>query len=285
MSPHRLAAAVIAALTILITSQAPAHAAPTPTPKGAATVAPRTAEPRTDPRYYDKALAQNYAEARNRNPWLGAYLEGKLYEDPGGWGTLCGSYCWGRHENGIVVVSSSSVPSADTTGWGHAIRYPLAQRYLGWFQNNTMPVGHAVTDSFCGLAQGGCGVHTTGGSVYWSPNTGTHWVRGRIKDRWNATGWENGRLGYPISDEFCGLRDGGCGTHFQNGSIYWTPGTDAWDVGGLFFQVWRDSGWENGWLRYPTGPEVRSGDVVTQQFQGGWLSYNFRTGQLQQNRR
>lgn len=273
LTPQRLALAILAALAILITAQTTAYAAPTPTPKAGPTAA-RTAEPRTDPRYY---YYVQYQEVVARNPWLGAYVDGTVRSMSGR--MACGydenyqtAPCWARHENGV----------ADTD---HAIRFPLGERYLTWIRQGSYPVGSAVTDSFCDLAQGGCGVHTTGGSVYWSPDSGTHWVRGAIKDRWSATGWENGFLGYPVSDEFCGLRNNGCGNHFQGGSIYWTADTGAWEVHGLFHQTWSDNGWENGWLGYPTGPEVRSGDVVTQQFQGGWLSYNFRTGQLQQNRR
>ncbi|MGW6704056.1 FG-GAP-like repeat-containing protein [Streptomyces sp. NPDC054956] len=38
-------------------------------------------------------------------------------------------------------------------------------------------------------------------SVYWSPSTGAHQVKGAIRDRWASMGWENSYLGFPTTDE------------------------------------------------------------------------------------
>lgn len=149
LTPQRLALAILAALAILITAQTTAYAAPTPTPK-ASPAAARTAEPRTDPRYY---YYVQYQEVVARNPWLGAYVDGTVRSMSGR--MACGydenyqtAPCWARHENGVATTD-------------HAIRFPLGERYLTWIRQGSYPVGSAVTDSFCGLAQGGCGVHTT----------------------------------------------------------------------------------------------------------------------------
>ncbi|MFI9511460.1 alpha/beta hydrolase-fold protein [Nocardia sp. NPDC052566] len=57
-----------------------------------------------------------------------------------------------------------------------------------------------------------------GGSIYWSPLSGAWAVRsGVIMDTWKDTGFENGRLGYPISDEF--PIAGGVQQNFQAGFI------------------------------------------------------------------
>ncbi|MBP2328140.1 hypothetical protein JOF56_008525 [Kibdelosporangium banguiense] len=40
-----------------------------------------------------------------------------------------------------------------------------------------------------------------GKSIYWSPGTGAHLVYGAIRQRWSERGWEQGYLGYPITDE------------------------------------------------------------------------------------
>ncbi|MDQ3422805.1 MAG: CAP domain-containing protein, partial [Actinomycetota bacterium] len=45
-------------------------------------------------------------------------------------------------------------------------------------------------------------IHFQGGSIFWSPTTGAHAVDGGIRDRWASTGWERGRLGYPVSDAY-----------------------------------------------------------------------------------
>ena len=43
--------------------------------------------------------------------------------------------------------------------------------------------------------------HFVGGSIYWSPTTGPMVVRGKVRDRWAASGWELGPLGYPVEDQ------------------------------------------------------------------------------------
>ncbi|MFJ9364167.1 alpha/beta hydrolase-fold protein [Nocardia sp. NPDC101769] len=57
-----------------------------------------------------------------------------------------------------------------------------------------------------------------GGNIYWSPLSGAWGVRtGPIMDAWGATGFENGPLGYPISDE--SQTPGGTQQTFQGGTI------------------------------------------------------------------
>jgi len=58
-------------------------------------------------------------------------------------------------------------------------------------------------------------------SIYWTPATGAHEVRGAIRARWASLGWERSTLGYPTSDEF----DAGAGarrSNFEHGFIAWT---------------------------------------------------------------
>jgi LGFP repeat/CHAP domain len=62
---------------------------------------------------------------------------------------------------------------------------------------------------------------SNGASIYWSPATGAHLVKGAIRDTWAYYGWEFG-LGYPTTDEL--YFDGGAYTDFQRGGIGWTPG-------------------------------------------------------------
>ncbi len=57
-----------------------------------------------------------------------------------------------------------------------------------------------------------------GGSIYWSPLSGAWAVRnGPIMDAWQSEGFENGRLGFPISDEF--PVSGGVQQNFQAGFV------------------------------------------------------------------
>lgn len=63
-------------------------------------------------------------------------------------------------------------------------------------------------------------------------------VYGEIGKKYNSLGGPNGFLGVPLTDE-TGTPDGvGRYNHFKNGSIYWTPATQAHEVHGAI----RDKG-------------------------------------------
>ena len=80
-------------------------------------------------------------------------------------------------------------------------------------------------------------------------------MHGAIRDKWALLGWENGLLGFPVTDEL-GTPDGvGRYSHFQGGSIYWTPQTGAWEVHGAIWDLWASLGWEQSFLGYPVGDE------------------------------
>jgi hypothetical protein len=68
------------------------------------------------------------------------------------------------------------------------------------------------------------------GSIYWSgrPDAQAHLIYGQIFARWGQLTWEQGRLGYPTSDE----EDGPNGppqrmNTFEGGSIVWDPQSGA----------------------------------------------------------
>ncbi|MCA0144585.1 PQQ-dependent sugar dehydrogenase [Blastococcus sp. LR1] len=67
--------------------------------------------------------------------------------------------------------------------------------------------------------------HFEGGSVYWTSRTGAHEIRGAIKARWEALGWETSYLGYPTSDEL--VVANGRRTNFERGYIVWDARTGA----------------------------------------------------------
>ena len=61
------------------------------------------------------------------------------------------------------------------------------------------------------------------GSMYWSAAGGAHTVHGALRNAWASQGAENGRLGYPTSDEIA--LNGGVGQTFQGGTIIFYPTT------------------------------------------------------------
>src|SRR5664280_1225065 len=88
-------------------------------------------------------------------------------------------------------------------------------------------LGYPVTDEL-GTPDGvGRFSHFTNGSTYWTVAAGAHEVYGAIRAQWAALGWENGPLGYPVSDEHDVT--GGRAGSFQGGDVITsaTTGTHA----------------------------------------------------------
>jgi hypothetical protein len=94
---------------------------------------------------------------------------------------------------------------------------------LGWEKG---PLGYPTTDERITPDQVGRYTHFTGSggaSIYWSPKTGAHEVHGAIRAKWAALGWEKGRLGYPVTDEFA--VPGGRESDFRGGRLVWKART------------------------------------------------------------
>jgi uncharacterized protein with LGFP repeats len=64
-------------------------------------------------------------------------------------------------------------------------------------------------------------------SIYWTPTTGAHEVRGAIRLLWAQRGWGQGSLGYPTSDEYPTGRGDERRSRFERGSISWTGARGA----------------------------------------------------------
>jgi hypothetical protein len=121
--------------------------------------------------------------------------------------------------------------------------------------------------------------HFQGGSLYWSPTTGTHLIAGAIFSKWGAQGWENGSLGFPTSSEAPTARPGAF-SNFQGGSIYWSPTTGPRTVRGAIRTTWLAQGGVGGALGFPTTDELstpgRTGAYT--HFQGGSVYWSPTTG-------
>jgi hypothetical protein len=64
------------------------------------------------------------------------------------------------------------------------------------------PLGLPITNEMPSPDGTGHFNHFQHGSIYWSPRTGPMMVRGTVRDRWAASGWEMGPLGYPVQDQY-----------------------------------------------------------------------------------
>lgn len=121
-----------------------------------------------------------------------------------------------------------------------------------------------------------------GGSVYWTPQTGSHAVLGSNRATWAALGWERGTLGYPVTNELRTPDGVGRYNHFDgrgNGaSVYWTPATGSHAVVGAIRAAWAAAGWERSALGYPTSDEYGTPDGQRRSnFAHGYISYDPRT--------
>ncbi|WP_337063494.1 SpoIID/LytB domain-containing protein [Kineococcus sp. G2] len=120
------------------------------------------------------------------------------------------------------------------------------------------PLGPAATGEYPTPGRVGAYQHFRHGSIYVSPRTGAHDVRGELRRRWEALGWENGVLGFPTTGEARTPDGRGTYNHFEGGSIYWSNATGAQDVRGAIRGRWAQLGWENSPLGFPTTGEPRT---------------------------
>jgi uncharacterized protein with LGFP repeats len=65
--------------------------------------------------------------------------------------------------------------------------------------------------------------HFQNGSIYWSPTTGARVIRGAFYTAWAGSGYERGKLGYPIGEAYA--VSGGSWQKFQHGYIAYANAT------------------------------------------------------------
>ncbi|MDF2048678.1 GH25 family lysozyme, partial [Arthrobacter sp. Cr_A7] len=180
--------------------------------------------------------------------------------------------CFRGYEAGIVMWSPTAGAQPSLAG---PIRDAWARK---GYENGQM--GYPVSGVICGLKNGGCFQNYQGGSIMWSPSTGAALVPfGAIREHWAAQGYENGGLGYPLSDQVCGLKSGGCFQLFQAGSVLWSPATGARLVKpGPVMEAWGRAGYENGLLGYPNAEANCTSSFCTQNFSGGVVAWTPTSG-------
>ncbi|WP_354187878.1 hypothetical protein [Arthrobacter sp. UYCu712] len=177
--------------------------------------------------------------------------------------------CYQMYQGGAIIWSPNTGSwlsvGAIRAAWGAA-----------GFENGRL--GYPLNNEACGLRSGGCVQAYQGGTIVWSAATGPRALFGGIRAVWAGSGSQNGRLGYPSSNETCGLRSGGCYQMFQGGAVIWSPATGAlMSVGGIR-AAWASTGFENGRFGYPTTNEYVSGGEVVQNYQGGRIIWSPSTG-------
>ena len=90
--------------------------------------------------------------------------------------------------------------------------------------------------------------------------------------KYNELGGASSFLGTPTSAISCGLRNGGCYQHFQNGVILYSNGTGAHTMTWPVRSIWAQGGYQNGYFGYPTSDANPNNGNYVQTFESGNLT-------------
>jgi hypothetical protein len=89
-------------------------------------------------------------------------------------------------------------------------------------------LGYPKAAEVRGLKNGGAKQDFTGGTIYWSSTSGSWVMKGQVRAAWNATGAENGKLGYPVGNEYAVT--GGYSQKFVGGTLNYKTATNSYNV-------------------------------------------------------
>ncbi|BBX70782.1 LGFP repeat-containing protein [Mycolicibacterium psychrotolerans] len=131
------------------------------------------------------------------------------------------------------------------------------------------------------IGSNGMGQDFVNGKIFYSPDTGANVVTGQVLAKYESVGGPEGDLGFPITGEV----DGGVAPASRMSSfaaadkpvIFWTPDYGAVIVRGAMNAAWEKLGGATGALGAPVSDQSQNGDVITQKFSGGALTYNTAT--------
>jgi LGFP repeat len=172
----------------------------------------------------------------------------------------------------IVGITYAQLNSSnDNSEYGIALKIDTKAKQLN------LGVVHSESAKMRPTAgRGGWFLRYEKGWVYYNPNTGNALALwGDIMTKWGSQGYENGWLGFPVSDHKNTPNRTGAYVHFDKGSIYWSPATGSHCVGGAFRDYWQSKGWENSnELGFPKTDEIEifiNGYTRYQQFEKGTL--------------
>ncbi|MFH5208550.1 alpha/beta hydrolase-fold protein [Antrihabitans spumae] len=117
------------------------------------------------------------------------------------------------------------------------------------------------------------------GSIYFTPQTGAHAIRGSILDEWSKQGYEGGPLGYPVAEEVKTPNKDGVVQGFEIGAMYYSPNNGTHRVQGMIMGKYGALGYEDSWLGFPKGSEQSVKDFGKfNEFEGGNIYWSPLSG-------
>lgn len=145
---------------------------------------------------------------------------------------------------------------------------------------DTSPLGPRKGDVY--PAGDGFELDFDGGKMFFTPATGARFIFGPILDKYEMLGGPAGSdLGFPTINEVPGLAgpDSRVATFSASDKpvIFWTPDHGAFVVRGALNAAWDRLGSSGGVLGAPAGDETYDGEVSSQKFNGGQISWNRKT--------
>lgn len=159
-----------------------------------------------------------------------------------------------------------------------SVNGPIRDKHLA-LGGHSAGLGYPKADEESLARDGGKRQVFEGGTIYWTKAYGSHAVLAGIGNKLNQLGGIDGQLGYPTSDEVYGLKDGWAYQNYQGGAILWNPKTaTAYASVGAIRSAWAAQDYERGPMGYPQSDEYWVGNVIRQNYQGGYYTWTEKGG-------
>lgn|GEM_PF-2278046 len=245
-------------------SEAPAPPAPSPDADPPAPLEdPTPSEPPAPSTLSEPAEPAFTASGAIGEKWLGLGGAGGALGAPSSKEYCADALCQQKFEGGLIYWTSADGAHAVLSTAGHTGPAFFSGGGLAAFGS---PVSDETT-----VPGGSIQKFSSGIVLAWNGSAVFRvWSRGAIGGFWAALGSSAG-LGMALSNESCGLRNGGCFQVFTRGTIYWSPATGPRFVRGAIQTRWRSVGGQDSVMGYPVTSEIcgQPASGCLQRFQGG----------------
>jgi uncharacterized protein with LGFP repeats len=174
----------------------------------------------------------------------------------------------------IWQYSSTGPLAGDSNVWNgtYSDLQAFAQNFQKQFQETAAYWGLGAPQSgiVCGLIRAGCLQDFDAATIYRTTFGGIRVVADPIRRTWWGIQGQGGPLGYPVSDQSCGLVRGGCTQDFESGSLYITATGSVLPVAAPVRNKYWSLGGQNS-LGYPLANEIcgLAAGGCAQQFENG----------------